>query len=466
MGLLEMSFSGAVFIVAVVIIRAMAINTLPKRTFLVLWDIVLFRLIFPFSVPSGFSIYTLMHRSISTPVFFETDNLTSAASRESVVLVQSRELPTSAIPSVSAWFIVWCAGMILFSVFFAVSYLRCRIEFQTALPVCNPSVEQWLKDHSLKHQISIRQSDRISAPLTYGIFHPVILMPKHTDWKNENQLQYIFSHQYVHIRHFDAITKLIATYALCIHWFNPFVWAMYILFNRDTELACDECVVRQFGEKSKSDYSFMLISMEAKKSGLYSLFATSAMTSADLKKNPATASNDPKTGADNLAAKGSMTVIHESADILRYEDGAPYIHDILTNNTAKTITETQYCMLAFDENGFPLKLHWNFLDSSAESSFENIVRTETNILSAQTEDYRGRWSLYDGKGMAYFSNAENGQANQVVYSLLCLKQIVFEDGTVWNNPDYENWFQTYAGKETDIDELQHYYPHEYRIALE
>ena len=68
--------------------------------------------------------------------------------------------------------------------------------------------------------------------------------------------------------------------------------------------------------------------------------------------------------------------------------------------------------------------------------------------------------------MAYFPNAENGQANQVVYSLLCLKQIVFEDGTVWNNPDYENWFQTYAGKEIDKDELQNYYPHEYRIALE
>ena len=69
-----------------------------------------------------------------------------------------------------------------------------------------------------------------------------------------------------------------------------------------------------------------------------------------------------------------MTVIHESADILRYEDGAPYIHDILTNNTDKTITETQYCMLAFDENGIPLKLHWNFLDSSAESSLDSGQR--------------------------------------------------------------------------------------------
>ena len=36
MSLLQMSFSGAVFITAVVMIRAAAINKLPKKTFLVL----------------------------------------------------------------------------------------------------------------------------------------------------------------------------------------------------------------------------------------------------------------------------------------------------------------------------------------------------------------------------------------------------------------------------------------------
>ena len=88
------------------------------------------------------------------------------------------------------------------------------------------------------------------------------------DWKNEKQLQYVLSHEYVHIYRYDTVTKLIVTLALCIHWFNPFVWVMYILFNRDIELACDESVIRQFGEKSKSAYSLMLINMEATKSGL------------------------------------------------------------------------------------------------------------------------------------------------------------------------------------------------------
>ena len=201
------------------------------------------------------------------------------------------------------------------------------------------------------------------------------------------------------------------------------------------------------------------------------LFTASTVVSADSKiscgnkTNVMPAASEPKTNADTPAAdrKSAATVIHESADILHYEDGAPYIHDILTNNTGRTITETQYCMLAYNENGSPLKLYWNFLDSSAESSFENIVRTKTNILSGQTEEYQGGWSLYDGEIMKDFPKAGNGEANQAAYALLCLKQVVFEDGTVWNNPDYESWFQTYAGKKTGIDELQDYYPCEYQI---
>ena len=507
MTLLEVSFSGAVFIIAVVIIRAIAINSLPKKTFLVLWEMVLLRLVIPFTIPSAFSIYTLINNTISTPTFFEaeTNNVASAVSREYFVVIQGIEQPVTNIPFVSVWFVVWCIGMVLFAGFFIVSYLRCRIEFRTALPVNNAYVEQWIKERPLRRRISIKQSDRISTPLTYGVFHPVILMPKQTDWKNINQLRYIFSHEYVHIYRFDTIAKLIGTYALCVHWFNPFVWAMYILFNRDIELACDESVIRQFGDKSKSAYSLMLISMEAKKSGLsplcnnfsknaieeritaimntkrttiitllsaclivlvtVSLFATSAIASTDSKTSDMLTLNDPKTNTSDIIAdvKGSMMIIHESADILHYEDGAPYIHDILTNNTDSTIVETQYCMLAYNENGSPLKLYWNFLDSSAESSFENIVRTKTNILPNQTEEYRGGWSLYDGEIMEDFPNVGNGEANQVAYSLFCLKQVVFEDGTVWNNSNYENWFKTYAGKEIAIDELQNYYPYEYEI---
>ncbi len=270
MSLLQMSFSGAVFITAVVMIRAAAINKLPKKTFLVLWELVMMRLLIPFSIPSVFSVYTLVTHGLSSAALPEVTTDYNMPVVEGVFAATGgmEQPPADILSSVSLWFIVWCAGMIPAALFFVISYLRCLMEFRTALPVRSHYVEKWLEQQTLKRPVLVRQSDRISTPLTYGIFRPVILMPKKTDWKNEKQLQYILTHEYVHIYRYDTVTKLLAACALCVHWFNPFVWVMYRLFNRDIELACDESVIRQFGEKSKSAYSLMLVNMEAAKSGL------------------------------------------------------------------------------------------------------------------------------------------------------------------------------------------------------
>ena len=95
---------------------------------------------------------------------------------------------------------------------------------------------------------------------------PVILLPKETDWNDSRQLSYVLLHEQIHIRRLDSLRKLVMTAALCIHWFNPFVWLMYILFNRDMELVCDEAVVHACGRRSRSAYARTLISMEERKS--------------------------------------------------------------------------------------------------------------------------------------------------------------------------------------------------------
>ena len=60
MSLVQMSFAGGVMILAVIVIRALAINLLPKKTFGVLWGMAVVRLMVPFSVPSALSVYTLL----------------------------------------------------------------------------------------------------------------------------------------------------------------------------------------------------------------------------------------------------------------------------------------------------------------------------------------------------------------------------------------------------------------------
>jgi len=168
----------------------------------------------------------------------------------------------------SIWIILWFIGFALCLGYFLFSYMRCFRRFQMSLPVCQPFLTGWYAAHPLRRRLSVRQSDMISSPLSYGILRPVILMPKTTDWSDIRSLSYVLEHEYIHIQRFDTLIKLLITAALCIHWFNPLVWVMYLLFNRDIELSCDETVLRRFGENTKSDYAMTLICMEETKSGL------------------------------------------------------------------------------------------------------------------------------------------------------------------------------------------------------
>lgn len=273
MSLLQMSIAGAVMILAIVVIRALAVNRLPKKTFLALWGVVLLRLFIPFSLPSVVSIYSLMGWQRTSAGI--TENGTGGGfaglflGNEATRIAQES---ASALPlGISIWKIIWIAGMLICALVFITAYIRCFREFQMSLPVDNDMSQSWLKEHKLRRTISIRQSDRISSPLTFGVLHPVILMPKKTDWENEDELKYVLEHEFVHIKRFDILSKLALIAAVCLHWFNPFVWIMYVLANRDIELCCDETVVCRFGRETRASYARVLISMEETKSGFVPL---------------------------------------------------------------------------------------------------------------------------------------------------------------------------------------------------
>ena len=262
MSLLQMSFTGGILILAVIVICALAINMLPKKAFNALWWISVVRLMIPFSIPSAFSVYSLMGSHAPGNGSQAIRVLPIGASG------QAASMPDSITNAVSTWTVVWAAGVLVCAVLFSLAYWKCRKEFQTSIPVGNDFTENWLSVHQQGRRISIRQSGRFSAPLTYGVLHPVILMPTSTKWENTDSLAYVLAHEYVHIRRFDSIRKLVLIVVLCVHWFNPLVWVMYILANRDIELSCDEAVVRFFGENTKAAYARALISMEETRSGL------------------------------------------------------------------------------------------------------------------------------------------------------------------------------------------------------
>ena len=269
MTLLKMSFSATILILAIVIIRVLMLHKLPKKTFLVLWGVTLCRLLIPFSIPSQLSVYTIAESlryrlSVADTLLISVSDPTIVMVERAInpVLVGTMGVKTSPVIS------VWMIGLLGCALFFLVTHIRCRREYKTALPVDNELVKDWKKDHPTRRKVEIRQSDKISAPLTYGLFRPVVLLPKITDWTDETRLRVILTHEYVHIRRFDILSKWLLATALCIHWFNPFVWVMYVLANRDIELSCDETVVRTFGETIKSAYALTLIGLEEKKNRL------------------------------------------------------------------------------------------------------------------------------------------------------------------------------------------------------
>ena len=288
--LLRMSFYGAVLIAAVAVLRIFFVNRLPKRTFLVLWGIALCRLLVPVSIASEYSVYSFAREGDFAAAFDrmnagETTGLPEEAlQKEGGAIGESAQeqdailhtLPAGAesffagahTGRISVWFLLWCAGAAACGIFFTFWYVRCRLEFATSLPVAEPLVDEWLSAHRLRRLVTVRQSDRIGAPLTYGILKPVILLPKKTDWADKEGLYYVLLHEYVHIRHFDTVTKLVMVCCCVLHWFNPLVWVMYLLLGRDMELLCDESVLRRMGESNKAVYARLLISMEEKKSGM------------------------------------------------------------------------------------------------------------------------------------------------------------------------------------------------------
>lgn len=164
---------------------------------------------------------------------------------------------------------------------FSVNYIRSIRKFRESVPADDTLAKHLASDMHIHRKITVRESDYIRSPLTYKLFRPVILIPKNmSDMLNEEQMTYIYTHELVHIRRFDAVIKFLCTAAVCIHWFNPLVWIMYLLLDRDMELACDETAIHILGSSSRSDYAMTLVRFAEFRasSAVFSSFSKNALT--------------------------------------------------------------------------------------------------------------------------------------------------------------------------------------------
>lgn len=102
-------------------------------------------------------------------------------------------------------------------------------------------------------------ADNLASPVTCGCLSPIVLLPIGTAALDSDQKRRIIEHELTHIRRQDPLFKVLLTCVCCAFWFNPLVWAMRVLANRDIELACDEEVARFIDPAAKRSYAGLLL---------------------------------------------------------------------------------------------------------------------------------------------------------------------------------------------------------------
>lgn len=350
----------------------------------------------------------------------------------------------------------------------------------------------------IRKVISVCTNPLVRSPLQIGILKPMIVLPVKSIDKAE--LIYIFRHELTHYLRMDLLYKWLVELALCLHWFNPLAYWVRKQINQDCEFSCDEMVIEGLGAIQRKAYGETLLNsivithsneaniislslnedskrikerlcaiMQYQKKSKFIVFVATTLTTvlfcATVYAGSYTVTSPIPLGQNTNQPFQSNTqtfpsIVYENVEMRQYEgkDGHPYVHDIKINNTDKKIIGCQHGMLAFDKDGNPLKIDWWSLDTELDNTYFYLHSTDsTELAPAKTSDAIGGWSLnFYGNDLA---------VDQIAYVLYCDKEIVFEDGTVWNNPDFQKWLDTYEGKKIDINVLDHYYPYTQEITF-
>lgn len=258
---LNMSLTAGI-IIAFVLLARLPLKKAPKVFSYALWSVVLFRLLCPVSVSAGFSLLGVLDApvkettSVTSSVEYVQPEFVSGAYPQAgpplsgtgeaagETLLGSEEQQAADPGEIPAFVTacVWTAGVLAMLTYGAVSLIRLRRKLIGAV---------LLRDN-------IYLADYISCPFVVGVLRPKIYLPSSLP---EKERAYIILHEQHHIRRLDHIVKLLAFAALCVHWFNPLVWAAFLLCGKDMEMSCDEAVVKKMGEEIRADYSASLLSL-------------------------------------------------------------------------------------------------------------------------------------------------------------------------------------------------------------
>lgn len=161
---------------------------------------------------------------------------------------------------VSAIFWLWAAGagVALLRVGFAFwQLLRLRRRSRPLAPGAihggagpEPQHARFPRDRVVVRAAEVWLSDDVRIPTALGLFKPLIVIPP---WALEelsaSELNSVLIHELEHLRRWDDWTNLAQKILAAVFFFHPAVWWLDRKLALEREMACDEAVLAQTGDR-------------------------------------------------------------------------------------------------------------------------------------------------------------------------------------------------------------------------
>lgn len=242
---LEISWQAGLIALAVMAVRPL-LRRAPRRAVCMLWLLVALRLLLParLTVESPVS----LQQPESPPI----QAYQELRQQEKVyVSTPPEQRPEMAGPAAAQGFAlldqlpaIWLTGVGCMALYMALSLLRMRWRLRAA-----PRIQD-----------NVYRCTDWSTPFVLGVITPRIYVPETV---SEQDFPQVLAHERCHIRRWDHVWKPLAFLLLAVNWFNPVLWAAYVLLGRDMERACDEMVLKNATPAQRAAYSRALVSCAA-----------------------------------------------------------------------------------------------------------------------------------------------------------------------------------------------------------
>ena len=257
---LELSWQAGLIALAVMAVRLLLRRKASRRALCLLWVLVALRLVLPvrFTVESPVSlqaeetpvnrVYHAMQEA-GAPAPSETGTATakpSAPSDTAAAVIPASPAAEMGTLRLFARYLpwLWVMGMGGMAAYMLLSLVWMRLTLRRA---------EHVRDN-------VYRCAQWSTPFVLGIIAPRIYVPESV---SPEDLPQVLAHERCHIRRWDHVMKPFAFLLLAVHWFNPVLWASYILLGRDMENACDELALKNADPSRRAAYSRALVSCAA-----------------------------------------------------------------------------------------------------------------------------------------------------------------------------------------------------------